>query len=223
MLLSAGCSDVLLVANGQQSLQQPDCCCQPDAHPLMCLGASVALAAADASPLDVLEVCSYRAVIRAANTNSLVASLRTSAAIMGHDSPKPLLPLLLRQPAAYTDRPGASGSGRRQYAFLFQPAHKLAARAVQLQKLYGLSRTNLEQLARHFPNLVLVNDSATQRLKVMLLQVQLLGDGRLGQDDQVAPEMEKMIRACPQVRTRSCCTKVLKVSWGCCREGQRAP
>jgi len=157
--------------------------------------------ATGAAPLEILEVCSFHAVIRAVNMSSVAASLRTSAAIMGYDNPGALLPLLLREPPSYQkqERPYAAGSGRRPYAFFFQPAERLAARAVNMQKLYNLDRKGLTRLARHFPKSVLATDSATRKLKAMLLQVQLLGDGRPSGEDQLAPEMAKMLQKCPQV------------------------
>jgi hypothetical protein len=145
--------------------------------------------------------------------SSVAASLRTCAAVMGHASPAPLLPLLLHltspAPAAAADADSdsdsassaaAAGAAKRPYAFLLQPAEKLAARAVALQKLYGLDRQQLAKLARGYPQLVFASSSNTAKLKALLLQLQLLGDGsRVAAGGELAPEVVKMFRNCPQV------------------------
>jgi hypothetical protein len=75
----------------------------------------------------------------------------------------------------------------------------LAARAVQLQKLYGLDRGQLGKIGRQFPGLVFASSSSTTKLKALLLQLQLLGDGSHVAGDKLAPGIEKMFRTCPQV------------------------
>lgn len=154
---------------------------------------------AGASTIDVLAVCAYSKV-RRGPTNKVLASLRTCAAVLGHDSPAPLLPLLLQlKAAAEPDESAVAAASKRPYAFLLQPAEKLAARAVQLQKLYGIDREHLGRIARQFPGLVFASSSSTTKLKALLLQLQLLGDGSHVAGDKLAPEMEKMFRTCPQV------------------------
>lgn len=149
---------------------------------------------------DLLEVCSHAKVMRGLSTTGVAASLRTCAAIMGHDSTAPLLPLLLQlSEQQHPPESGAAPTPRKPHACLLQPHEKLAARAVQLQALYGLSREQLAQLTRAFPRLVFAASHATLKLKALLLQLQLLGDGSHVAQDQLAPEIERIFRVCPQV------------------------
>lgn len=124
---------------------------------------------------------------------------------MGYDNPAPLLPLLLQLTTpTETDESTAvstpAGLSKRPHSFLLQPAEQLAARAVQLQQLYGLSREQLAKMARQFPQTVFAKSSNTTKLKALLLQLQLLGDGSHTAGDRLAPEIEKLFRKCPQVR-----------------------
>jgi hypothetical protein len=143
---------------------------------------------------------------------------------MGHASPAPLLPLLLRhvrheqqRQQQYEQQQEQDGSSsdvdadaysvrparRHPYAYLLQPAEKLAARALHIQQLYGLTREQLAKLARWHPGTVLGNSQATTKLKALLLQLQLLGDSE-GQatDGQLTPEVAAMLAKYPRVSVK---------------------
>lgn len=145
-------------------------------------------------------MCSHSKIMHSSSTSSIAASLRTAAAIMGYKSTAPLLPLLLQLSVQQQPESGPALTPKKPHACLLQPHEKLAARAVQLQNLYGLSREQLAKLARSFPRLVFAHSHATLKLKALLLQLQLLGDGSHVAHDQLAPEIERIFRACPQVK-----------------------
>lgn len=165
--------------------------------------ASGIVLAAGAPRADILAVCSYARVMRGP-TVKVTASLRTCATVMGYKNPAPLLPLLLQLTTpTETDESTAeatpTGLSKRPHAYLLLPAEQLASRAVQLQQLYGLSREQLAKLARQFPQTVFAKSSSTTKLKALLLQLQLLGDGSCAAGDRLAPDIQKLFKKCPQV------------------------
>jgi hypothetical protein len=148
---------------------------------------------------------------------------------MGYPSPALLLPRLLRhmqleqqqQEEQQQDATAASivvehnvcPARRHPYAYLLQPAEKLAARALHIQQLYGLSREQLGRLARWHPGTVLGHSQATTKLKALLLQLQLLGDAEgHASDGQLTPEVAAMLARTPRVGhvgLSTCCAVLL--------------